>query len=431
MKIKSFAVKSVSSVMIALVTAMGLYGCSGAEDKDRVKSSDNLLASVQKSDSIEEFDFKDTITKPENYDNYSSKNIDLALGLLKNQDYSKDNIAVAPVSVTLTLSALENSMNGATLSQVKPFIGKTTYTTDITNKCSSYITQRLKFFNDDKSGVFNVGSTWVSDGSLLKRSFQQKYKNFFDISMYQADFSAENINTIMSNYIKDNSNGYIHTGSIKTSSDYKLYLDCSLAVSDVWLKGYEDTSTKKGSFKASNGKFQEVTYLVSAERTFIVKNAVGFVKDFKNIPCKLVCILPDEKIGMSKYISELDNEKYIDIMTGISPTGFSAVSMPEFTVEQTGSIKEVLSNIGMDKIFTKDADLSKGFSEKLFVDDITQSVGIKIDKNGCYTEEEAEVSDVDQKSEGKIELNRPFIYAVIDNESYMPLIIGTVNSIDN
>lgn len=431
MKMKNFAVKGVSVVMIALITAMGLYGCSSAEDKDKVKSSDNLLASVQKGESVEEYDFKDAITKPENYDNYSSKNITLALNMLKSQDYSNSNTAVAPVSVTLSLSALENSMSGSTLNQVKPFIAKSTYTTDITNKCSSYITQRLKFFNDDKSGVFNVGSVWVSDGSWLKRSFQQKYKNFFDISMYQTDFSAENVNTIMSNYIKDNSNGIVPTGGIKTSDDYRLYLDCSLAVSDVWLKGYEDASTKEGTFKSSSGKSQDVTYLVSAERTFNVKNAVGFVKDFKNIPCKLVCILPDEKIGLSKYVSELDNEKYTDIMTGTSPTGFSAVSMPEFTVEQTGSIKEALSDIGMDKIFTKDADFSKGFSEKLFVDDITQAVGIKINKNGCYTEEKAETSDVDQKSEGKIELNRPFIYAVVDNESYMPLIIGTVNSIDN
>lgn len=421
--------KITTTILVVLITISIFCGCDN-QDVNRVNDSNNLLASVQKGSNYTEYDFKDNATQPESYDIYINKSTELAIKMLRAEDYSKSNTILAPMSVTLSLSALENSMNNTTLNEVKPFLGKSNYTTDTINKCSSYITQRMKFFNTDTAGIFGVSSVWVADGDIVKRSFLQKYKNFYDIAMYEADFSDEKTNTIISNFIADNSNSLIPQQANDNKNKYKLYLDSSMAISDVWIKDYETENISDGNFNLSNGKTENVTYLTSVERMFKSTSAKGFVKDFKNIPCKLVCILPDDEYTLEEYVKTLTYDKFLDLPRNISATDFANVSLPEFSVERTGTLKNTISNIGISEIFIKDADFSKGFSEDIFVDDFTQSVGIKIDKNGCSVSSAKENEEKSENLTAKetIKFDKPFLYAVVDNESYAPIIIGTINN---
>lgn len=426
---KNKFVKGGVAVVMAVSTAvLGLCGCSSENDENRVKTSDDLLASVQKSESSPEYDFKNSAEQPEGYDSYINTGSALALKMLKTESYQSNNTVVAPLSVTLSLSALENGMSNNTLKQVKGFLGKSNYTTDTINQCSAYISQRMSFLNTEDTGIFNVGSMWVSDSISPKRSFLQKYDNFYDIFAYKTDFSNENTNTVISNLILDNSNSLIQTDSIKTNADYKLYLDCSVAVSDVWLKSYSEDDVTTGTFAVNDKESANVTYLTSVERTFKTNKAQGFIKDLKNTPCKLVCILPNSDYTLEDYVENLTYDQLLDMPASVSATDFANVSIPEFSVTNSGSIKENLTKIGLDSIFSSDADFSKGFSEDIFVDDITQAVSITVNKNGISAEngsgEEAEKHDVEQS----IKFDRPFLYAVVDNESYIPIIIGTVNN---
>lgn len=420
--------KIISVMMVISITVSILCGCN-SQDVNKVNNSNNLLASVQKGNNYTEYDFKDSTTQPESYDIYVNKSAELAIKMLRTEDYSKNNTILAPMSVTLSLSALENSMNNTTLNEIKPFIGKSNYTTDTINKCSSYITQRMKFFNTDNIGVFHVSSVWIGDGDIVKRSFLQKYKNFYDIAMYKADFSDEKINTIISNFIADNSNSLIPQQINNNKNGYKLYLDSSMAVSDMWLKSYGENDISDGDFNLSNGKIENVTYLTSVERMFKSTNAKGFVKDFKNIPCKLVCILPDDEYTLEEYVKSLTYDKFLDLPRSVSATDFATVSIPEFSVEKAGTLKNTLSNIGISEIFTKSADFSKGFSEDIFVDDLTQSVGIKIDRNGCSASSKEKGEKLENPATKEtIKFDKPFLYAIVDNESYAPIIIGTINN---
>lgn len=420
--------RCITAVVAICTAAMGLGGCNG-NDENKVSVTDNLLASVQKSEDSPSYDFNDTAKKPEGYDSFVKKTGNMALQLLKQTDYAKSNTAISPVSTALSMAAIENAVSKDAQKEIKNHLGKSKQTAEEINSCAAYLTQRLEFFNSDNAGAFSVSSMWVSDKLSPKRSFLQKLENYYSVSAYKTDFTDSKSSTLIKNYISDNSNGLIDAKGVNIGSDYKLYIDSSAIVSDSWLRGYGESDVKQGSFSNQNGSTANVNFLTSAERAFSDEDAEGFVKDLKSIPCKLVCIMPNKDISLEKYLNELTADRLLNLPTTVSPTDFTNVSIPEFSVESSGSIKKNLENIGITTIFSGDADFSKGFAENLILNDVTQAVSISVNKNGISSDNQSEADKNAPKTEEGLVLDRPFIYAVVDNESYLPVIIGTVSNL--
>lgn len=427
---KNKFIKKGIALLISISTfAIGLCGCSNQNNENRVNDADDLLASVQKSDSAPVYDFNDSTTKPEGYDAFINKSSNLAIKMLKEEKYDTENTAIAPLSVSVSLSALANGTNKNTLKELKGFLGNNSHSTDTFNQCCSYITQRMSFFNTEETGVFNVNSVWVSNSYSPKRSFLQKYDNFYNSFVYKTDFSKENTSLVITNLLADNSNSLIPDEGINIQDNYNLYLDCSTAISDQWLKSYNEQDVKTDNFTTYSQNKISVTYLTSIERSFKTNDAQGFIKDMKNIPCKLLCILPNDNYSLKEYVNTLTGEKLLDMPYSISATDFSKVTIPEFSISESKSLKNNLTKIGIDEIFSADSDFSKGFAEDIFVNDLTQAVSIEVNKNGISSSKSESNTESDSiEVNNSIIFNRPFIYAVIDNESYAPIIIGTVNN---
>ena len=427
-----FIKSTVKLISIASLLTVGLCGCQEEVKENRVSNVDDLLASVQKSDTAPVYNFNDSTTKPENYENYITKSCDLGLKLLRTKDYQNKNTITAPLSVSTSLSALANGTAKDTLKELKTTVGKSSYSNDVINQCSAFITQRLSFFNTENTGVYNISSLWVKDEYSPKRSFLQKYDNFYtDIFAYKADFTSDNINEIIKNFGFDSTKEIVTPECINTTEDYQLYLDTAVAVSDAWLIPYEKDSVVSGDFITADSKTVQVDYLTSVEKSFATEYVTGFVKDLKNVPCKMVFIMPNEDNTLEEYVAELTAEGFFSLMQDMNPTDFVNASIPKFTVSESVSIKEGLNQSGVEEIFLKEADFSKGFAESVFVNDFTQSVSIAVTENGVSysnTAESTESDEAHQQANVDLKLNRPFVYAVIDNESYAPIIIGTVNN---
>ncbi len=410
-----------------LAVTVSLNACHNNEQNTVLPNADNLLASVQKSSNSPQYDFIASAKQPEEYSTYINKSTQLGLKMLKSENYDKENTAVAPLSVSLSLSAMANGTAKDTLRQIKNFVGTANLDTDTINQCSAYISQRIRFFNKEGNGVFDTSTMWVSESLTAKRSFLQKYDNFYNMSFYKMNFADNTTNGLIKDYIASQSENFLPVGDIHTTEKFRLYNDCSVAVSDYWLSPYTDSHN--GKFTTAENKSVNVAYLKSAERIYKSDKAIAFIKEFKNIPCKLLCILPNENITLQEYVDSLSYDKLLDIPNKIKPTEFATVSIPQFSVEKSSSLKNTLSNIGISNIFSENADFSKGFNDNIFLDDMTQSVNIAISENGISkTQKENDVANIETpETKENITFDRPFLYAVIDNESYAPIILGTVN----
>ena len=106
--------------------------------------------------------------------------------------------------------------------------------------------------------------------------------------------------------------------------------------------------------------------------------------------------------------------------------------MPEFTCTADRILNDALIAMGMIDLFDSDkADLSAlGYSEygNLFCSEVQQKCYLEVTRNGtkAAAATKAEVNDGVGKVPYAVTLDRPFVYAIIDNQTGVPLFLGTV-----
>ena len=88
-----------------------------------------------------------------------------------------------------------------------------------------------------------------------------------------------------------------------------------------------------------------------------------------------------------------------------------------------------MEDIGLSSLFSKDADFSKMTSESVWIHNLTHKTSINIGPQGIQAGLAAVTGatpDEDFPTENSVVLNRPFLYMLVDNESNIPVLIGTV-----
>ena len=112
----------IAKILFVFFTAFTLLcssSCNSQNDENRVKSSDDLLAGIQKSSDAPVYNFRETTSQPEEYTAYSGKCCELSLNMIMQDSYYKENTVFAPLSVSLTLSAFANGTSQKSLSEIK------------------------------------------------------------------------------------------------------------------------------------------------------------------------------------------------------------------------------------------------------------------------------------------------------------------------
>ena len=112
------------------------------------------------------------------------------------------------------------------------------------------------------------------------------------------------------------------------------------------------------------------------------------------------------------------------------------VTMPKFRGETEMKLKETLQAMGMTDAFQLDtADFSgmvESGEKELFVNQVLHKTYISVDELGTKAGAVTSVQMLAGEAfiENSVILDRPFVYAIIDNATNLPIFIGTVTDIE-
>lgn len=407
-------------------------GCS-SENDSTVTEKDNLLNSVQKNEIIETYNFLESVETPANYENYYEETANYCVNLFKNLDHNEsENLAVSPISSALSLAVLENGAGSNTQKEIRKVIGNSKLNVESINLGSNYLVQRLKAFNDDENGVFIANSFWFNSDISVKRGFLQKNENYFSFPTYSVDMANENTKTKMENFTIDSSNNIFRNLDFKLESSANLQSIASLVIKDNWLSEFSE-EVVSDSFYNDNANLDKdenetATYLTSTERYIKTAGAAGFVKNLKNTPCMFVALLPNEESSLSDFVDSLDGSFFYKLSKNIPATDFVKISIPTFSADVTLNLKSSLESIGTKTLFTNKADFSKISDSDISLAGMISTCEFSLSAQGICTDKTIEDGTSNNSAEKEITFNRPFFYAVIENESGIPLIMGTMNT---
>ena len=160
--------------------------------------------------------------------------------------------------------------------------------------------------------------------------------------------------------------------------------------------------------------------------------ATGFIKPYKN-GYSFVALLPNEGVSRGDYAASMTGKSFIDTIKNAKDVPVET-AIPKFSYDYDIEMSGALKALGMALPFdpTK-ADFS-ALSDKgnIFISRVLHKAYIAVDEKGTKAgaataveiKETAVAVDI-----YSVTLDRPFIYAVTDNATGLPVFIGTVTDI--
>jgi serpin B len=354
--------------------------------------------------------------------------------LFKNTTKEKGNSLISPVSVVLALSMTANGADNNTLSEMETVLGRGIPLSELNRYLYTYANELP---SEAKSKLYIANSIWFRDGLQVKKDFLQTNADYYGAKAYQSAFDETTLDDI-NLWVKTNTFEMIDKMLEKIGDDAVMYLINAVAFDAEWQKIYEKTDVHTGEFNNIHGQKQTVEFMSSDENTYLEDDkAIGFMKPYALNKYNFVALLPNENISMEEYVASLSGAKFINILKKAQHASVVA-RLPKFSYDYEISMNAALKALGMSEAFHhQKADFSKMAvpppGGNLFISNVLHKSFIEVNERGtragAATSVEVSVESAPMVQKQVI-LNRPFVYAIVDNATNLPVFMGVVATIE-
>lgn len=442
--------KAISLALCLLMAGTALTACA---NPDEFSDSENLSLKYTRSDKTDDtFNYADGAeTAPSSYDTYSAKITDFELRLFRNY-HNSGSYVFCPANAVLNLEAMANGASGDTQEEITNALCSGVSLENM-NQCASYFASRIQSVassdkspessqtssdnneNNDKNFVKLSNSIISNDNADIMTGFLQTTKDYYDTDVLRFDFASNDALKKLDKKYAD----FTNSGSVFSKLDTKQSV-ISLSAADIcdkWLTPYAQTDIEKGKFKSADGE-KEATYMASNETYMKSNKATAVMKYFSQTPLKMMVIMPNEGVSLDDYATDFTSLEYTTLLDSVDVTKTAKAKIPEFSVSGSKSandMTQIVEKSGINSSFTADRSRYKNLSRS---DDIAFSAmydiapSLSINAGGISgmqsNGDKAELEKRTQKladTDVTIEFNRPFMFVILDNESDIPLYMGT------
>ena len=374
---------------------------------------------------------------------YKVKNI--SMELFKESVSEGKNSMISPVSILMAMAMAENGAAAGSRTQIEKAFGCTTE--ELSDWLKNWMTS-LKTGPNTRMNVAN--SFWFRDtvGLKVKEDYLKTIKDCLDAQAYKAPFDAGTRDEI-NNWCDENTYGMIKKIIQEISPEDMAIIVNATAFEGAWLVPYAEHQVEEGeTFYTEDGSEENADMLYSEEGFYIEgkigdKTVTGFKKSYED-GYSFVALLPEEGTAVADCVKNLDGSTFASLLNNGRYEKVKT-AIPEFTSEYTvDNLINIFENIGIKDIFSPDtADLSDmataavpggDAANNLYISKILHKTFIEVNRKGtraaAVTEMVAGCTSMPrQEKVHSVRLDRPFIYAIIDDVTATPIFIGTVMSV--
>ena len=430
------------TILIGCMT-LGLFGCgSGLSDTTKrltPQQSEDSEQNVDHTGNEDQQAEADTTEKKAEDDStettFGYRYRQFALNLLQQTYEDGKNEMISPLSVLAALTMTENGAKGDTLSQMEQVLSDGTPVGQQGRELSSY----MKKLTDTENALNIANSIWLKDADTLhvEDDFLSENSKLFDAEIYQAPFDEHTLKDI-NTWVSQKTEKMIPKILDKIEDNSVMYLINAVAFDAKWQSPYEREDVESGTFTSENGTQQTVDMMYSTEAYYLEDDSTtGFIRPYED-GYSFMALLPKEGISIDDYISHLSAEKLIGLVENASTDYDVDAAIPKFKSEYSIELKDTLQNMGMTDAFDPEkADFSGiGTSDRgnLYIDMVLHKTYIEVDEQGTKAGAAtvvgiAEYASLETPVVKTVHLDRPFVYAIIDNETQMPIFLGVTETI--
>lgn len=410
-KLLVFAVSS----LLVIVLAVTFFGCTGGIASAEISA--DFTRKATESGSVT--------------DEFVSSTVDFSLKMFK-ETITKDkaNDLASPLSALICLAMLCNGADGETKAQMEKAFGLDIGTL---NTCIYAFTSSLQ---SEEGTVRIADSIWMSDSDSLhvKDEFLQTNADWYGAQVYTTPFDKSTVKDI-NNWCSEHTDGMIDKIIDSLDKNTVMCLINALTFDADWNSPYGNSVKKE--FNNYDGTKNTINALMSTEYNYLYnENTDGFVKQYAGNKYSFAALLPKEGMDIYDYAASLSGEKWLELWKAKERTSVKTM-MPAFSYKNEIPLNDPLKRMGMTDMFEENADFSRlGTSDggNIYCGEVKQKTFIEVTKAGTRA---AAVTIAEPKATSApvagqtptVYLDRPFVYAIVDNATGIPLFIGLITNL--
>jgi serine protease inhibitor len=346
------------------------------------------------------------------------------------------NVILSPASVAQALAMTWNGASGSTFDAMAETMRLQGMDLSRVNRHAGVMSELL---GKSSPGVqmSMANSLWLQKGWPFRKEFLDSMRKAYEAKLEQRELTEPKVRKEINSWVKKETHGRIPTiidQPIDASA--KLMLINALYLNASWQTPFEKSATKDGSFKQADGSEAQVPMMHQKGR-YAYEETEGYQAvrlPYGDGQLSMLIILPKPEADRAALMKRL----FADPTWWMKQHKASNVdlTLPKFRVDFTVKLRDTLSKMGMGAAFDPSkADFSAMASADashppLYISQVLHKTYLDVNEQGT---EAAAVTLVEMKAagaqlEGSVEMkvDRPFWFAITDDQSHTLLFAGAV-----
>ena len=416
---------------IILIVILGVYNLPGSTIIFRNRKLDTDKYTNQMQQKLAQTGDKNTMKKLVSANNKFG--FQLFSEIQKSQ--SNENIFISPISIAIALSMTYNGAAGKTQEAMAKTLNFQGMSLEEVNQANQDLGILLNSLNPEiKLNIAN--SIWTKKGISFSPNFLQVNQDFYQSQIREIDFNDPESPKIINNWVKDKTQGKIEKIIEKLKPNHVMMLLNAIYFKADWEQPFSEDSTKEMPFYLANGTQKKHPIMFQSSGHFYYEDeyfqAVSL--PYKKGRVSMYIFLPKQGVGLEKFHQVLNQKNWENWMKQFELYLVKInLGLPKFKTEYEVSLNDMLKSLGMEIAFKDSADFSKmrPTPPELYIDEVKHKTFVEVKEQG--TEAAAVTSSKVGIRSTPIEMlvNRPFFFAIRDNDSGAILFMGEITNPEN
>ena len=344
------------------------------------------------------------------------------------------NIFISPLSISIALAMTLNGASGETEQAMANTLQLQGLDTESINTGYAGLRQALQIA-DPKVILTIANSLWARQGVPFKQDFLQRNTEYFKATISTLNFTDPNTLTTINQWVNTNTNGKIEKILDEINPDTVLFLINAIYFKGTWQTEFDPSQTRNGTFHLGTDGEKRVPMMT---RTGDYPYYENHEEKFQAISLpygdgrmSMYIFLPYRESDLNTFLNGLDPENWEHWISQFNEQEVF-LSIPKFKLEYEKTLNNPLQSLGMGIAFAPGAaDFSRmadlaALGKNLYIGEVLHKAVVEVNEEGTEAAAVTSVGIRATSAPPAFIANRPFFFAIHDNETKTVLFMGIV-----
>ena len=296
------------------------------------------------------------------------------------------------------------------------------------------ILQKTLQTTDPKVTLTIANSLWGNQDFSFDSDYLQRNTQFFDAEITSLDFTDPNSVNTINHWVNGKTNGKIPEIIDKISPEDVLFLINAIYFKGSWQTEFDPANTRDGMFHLVDGSNKQVPMMFREDKYpfFYSKEFQAVSLPYGDGQIAMYIFLPSVDSDLNTFLETLNIENWEEWISQFNKQKVG-VQIPKFKLEYKIELNQTLKNLGMEIAFNRSqADFSRMVSTyaaltgNLYISKVDHKTFVEVNEEGTEAAAVTGIGISVTSAPPQFTVNRPFFFAIRDNETGTILFMGTV-----